>query len=206
MSGSPFHPGELEAQARAGGGSRGSGPGWPSRNRVCEPAAQPRQRRHHVRQSAGIRPRRPPELRQLPPVHPAARLPHRFSRLATPGDPAAPCRERRRSSGMVRRRAPSPEPSASGSFASVGPGASAACSPCAGPFARSTYREPGTSTPSCARSPPRRANQTRTLRGMECRSSIPHASLAPEGIRRVAPAGRLGRRDRPACETRGRAP
>ena len=25
MSGSPFHPGELEAQARAGGGSRGSG-------------------------------------------------------------------------------------------------------------------------------------------------------------------------------------
>ena len=123
-----------------------------------------------------------------------------------PGDPAAPCRERRRSSGMVRRRAPSPEPSASGAFASIGPGASAACSPCAGPFARSTYREPGTSTPSCARSPPRRANQTRTLRGMECRSSIPHASLAPEGIRRVAPAGRLGRRDRPACETRGRAP
>jgi len=139
-------------------------------------------------------------------IHPAARLPHRFSRLASPGDPAAPCRERRRSSGMVRRRAPSPEPSASGAFASIGPGASAACSPCAGPFARSTYREPGTSTPSCARSPPRRANQTRTLRGMECRSSIPHASLAPEGIRRVAPAGRLGRRDRPACETRGRAP
>src|SRR5207237_7830275 len=53
----------------------------------------------------------------------------------------------------------------------------------------------------------RRGAQTgRTLRGMERRSSIPHASLAPEGIRRVAPAGRLGRRDRPACETRSRAP